>query len=93
MSGHTYTHTYIHTYIHTYTQDNYSNPRCACVPRVNKQIIHFCDTFVYTTFSYGGIIKKKNVQELLDSRSVSQSSKDVIIEDAGINRSPIYLDL
>ena len=28
MSGHTYTH--------TYTQDNYSNPRCACAPRVNK---------------------------------------------------------
>ena len=32
MSGHTYTH----THIHTYTQDNYSNPRCACAPRVNK---------------------------------------------------------
>ena len=32
MSGHTYTH----THIHTYTQDNYSNPRCACVPRVNN---------------------------------------------------------
>ena len=29
MSGHTYTH--------TYTQDNYSNPRCACAPRVNEQ--------------------------------------------------------
>ena len=28
MSGHTYTH--------TYTQDNYSNPRCACTPKVNK---------------------------------------------------------
>ena len=28
MSGHTYTH--------TYTQDNYSNPRCACAPRVNN---------------------------------------------------------
>ena len=26
MSGHTYT---------PYTQDNYSNPRCACAPRVN----------------------------------------------------------
>ena len=31
MSG----HTHIHTYIHTYTQDNYSNPRCACALRVN----------------------------------------------------------
>ena len=30
MSGHTYTH--------TYTQDNYSNPGCACAPRVN--LIH-----------------------------------------------------
>ena len=29
MSGHTYTH--------AYTQDNYSNPRCACAPRVNKE--------------------------------------------------------
>ena len=29
------------------------------------------------------------VQELLDSPSVSQSSKDVIIEDAGIDRSPM----
>ena len=28
MSGHTYTH--------TYTQDNYSNPRCACAQRVNN---------------------------------------------------------
>ena len=36
MSGHTYIHTYIHTYTHTYTHDNYYNPRCACVPRVNK---------------------------------------------------------
>ena len=25
-----------HTYTHTYTQDNYSNPRCACTPRVNN---------------------------------------------------------
>ena len=33
MSGHT--HIVIHTYTHTYTQDNYSNPRCACAPRVN----------------------------------------------------------
>ena len=33
------THTHIHTYIHTYTQDNYSNPRCACAPRVNESII------------------------------------------------------
>ena len=24
-----------HTHIHTYTRDNYSNPRCACAPRVN----------------------------------------------------------
>ena len=24
------------THTHTYTQDNYSNPRCACAPRVNK---------------------------------------------------------
>ena len=32
MSG----HTHIHTYIRTYTQDNYSNPRCACAPRVNN---------------------------------------------------------
>ena len=27
-----------HTHIHTYTQDNYSNPRCACALRVNSQI-------------------------------------------------------
>ena len=26
-----------HTHIHTYTQDNYSNPRCACAPRVNDK--------------------------------------------------------
>ena len=29
------TNTHIHTC--TYTQDNYSNPRCACAPRVNKE--------------------------------------------------------
>ena len=28
-----------HTHIHTYTQDNYSNPRCACAPRVNIDVI------------------------------------------------------
>ena len=28
-----------HTHIHTHTQDNYSNPRCACAPRVNNDII------------------------------------------------------
>ena len=33
-------HTHIHTYIHTYTQDNYSNPRCACAPRVNNNGSH-----------------------------------------------------
>ena len=26
------------THTHTHTQDNYSNPRCACAPRVNKPI-------------------------------------------------------
>ena len=31
MSGH------IHTYTHTYTQDNYSNSRCACAPRVKNE--------------------------------------------------------
>ena len=25
-----------HTHTHTHTQDDYSNPRCACAPRVNK---------------------------------------------------------
>ena len=44
---------------------------------------------MYTTFSYGGIIKKV-VQELLDSPSVSQSSKDMNTEDVGIDRSPIF---
>ena len=29
-----------HTHIHTYTQDNYSNPRCACAPRVNENTTH-----------------------------------------------------
>ena len=58
---------------------------------INKQIKHFCDTFVitiYTRFSYGGI--KKIVKELFDSPSVSQSSKDVIIVAAGIDRSLIF---
>ena len=26
------------THVHTYTQDNYSNPRCACAPRVNEEM-------------------------------------------------------
>ena len=25
------------THIHTYTQDNYSNPRYTCAPRVNEE--------------------------------------------------------
>ena len=29
------TQTHTHTYIPTYIQDNYCNPRCACVLRVN----------------------------------------------------------
>ena len=29
-----HTHIHIHTYIHT--QDNYCNPHCTCVPRVNQ---------------------------------------------------------
>jgi len=33
---HTHTHTHIHTHTHTHT--TYSNPRCACAPRVNKQL-------------------------------------------------------
>ena len=34
---HTHTHTHhTHTHTHTHTQDNYCNPRCACVPRVKK---------------------------------------------------------
>ena len=31
---HTMKH-YVYT-IHTHTQDDYSNPRCACAPRVNN---------------------------------------------------------
>ena len=27
---------YEHTHAHIHTGDNYRNPRCACVPRVNK---------------------------------------------------------
>ena len=26
---------------HTYTQDNYSNPHCACAPRVNNIVNHY----------------------------------------------------
>ena len=38
-----------HTYIHTYTQDNYSNPRCARVPRVNNYpSVEFCDVQIPT---------------------------------------------
>ena len=36
MWGGRYEWTHTHTHIHTYTQDNYSNPRCACAPRVNE---------------------------------------------------------
>ena len=49
MSGHTYTH--------THTQDNYSNPRCACTRRVNYQCKmelgpDFWGWFDKTQFSY-----------------------------------------
>ena len=37
MSGHTYTH-------HTHTQDNYSNSRCECAPRVNNNYYCVCYT-------------------------------------------------
>ena len=45
MSGHTHIHTY------TVTQDNYSNRRCACTPRVNKYSDYWLDMtdFVHTT--------------------------------------------
>ena len=44
MIGHTYS-TYTITYTHTYTQDNYSNPRCACAPRVNyEKSVFVCPT-------------------------------------------------
>ena len=35
---HTHTHTRTHAHTHTLTRawDNYSNPRCACAPRVNE---------------------------------------------------------
>ena len=28
----------VHTHTHTHTQTKYSNPRCACTPRVNKNV-------------------------------------------------------
>ena len=31
------------THTHTHTQDNYSNPCCACTPRVNKIHIHIAN--------------------------------------------------
>ena len=31
-------HTHTHTNTHTDTQTKYGNPRCACAPRVNKQV-------------------------------------------------------
>ena len=33
---HTHTHSHAHTDTHTHTWNNYSNPRCACTPRVNN---------------------------------------------------------
>ena len=44
MSGQTYTH----THIHTYTQDNYSNPRCACAPSINNKYIRKMQTLGYS---------------------------------------------
>ena len=44
MSG----HTHIHTHIHTYTQDNYSNPRCACAPRVNNYCVIITSVLIYS---------------------------------------------
>ena len=45
MSGHTDTYTYTHT------QDNYSNPRCACAPRVNNTLIeHPLQTLLHCCF-------------------------------------------
>ena len=32
-----------HTHTHTHTRDDYSNPRCACAPRVNKSLPKFSD--------------------------------------------------
>ena len=33
----TQTDTHTHTHTHTHTQDDYSNPHCACMPRVNNR--------------------------------------------------------
>ena len=44
------------THTHTYTQDNYSNPHCACEPRVNKYCnLRACAprvNYIYTHSNY-----------------------------------------
>ena len=42
------TDTHTHTHTHTHTQTNYGNPRCTCMPRVNKNgVIFTTHTFLF----------------------------------------------
>ena len=41
-----------HTHIHTYTQDNYSNPRCTCTPRVNESYKQLSESALQTSSKY-----------------------------------------
>ena len=46
-----------HTHTHTHTRDDYSNPRCACAPRVNETVLDDPETAQYThtlTVTTGG---------------------------------------
>ena len=44
-----------HTYIHTYTQDNYSNPRCACAPRVTNMFLDFLHEHMFISHTVSSI--------------------------------------
>ena len=47
-----------HTHTHTHTQDNYCNPRCACMPRVNNELFMQMYMYMYIWMYVEHLIKQ-----------------------------------
>ena len=81
-------------------RDSVPSERCFSVCNVLRQwriwliptyrVYRLYDIKLYYFFLWWFNKKRLYIQELLDSPSVSESSKDFIIEDAGIDRSHIF---
>ena len=70
-----------HTHTHTHTQDDYSNPRCACAPRVNNHSLSYASQDGFTpliTASFEGHVEIEIVRILIEAKALLNVQAKVV---------------